>query len=107
LGRSLDNPIRTSRPRRDALSAAALVSLVFTVSVASVASASRPAIDVSAGRRPAPEVTDRLSRLRADPTLSKFARAAHIDERYGVPTFVWATRTSGAARAAGSERSAE
>jgi len=59
------------------------------------ASAQRPPLDSSAGRRPAAAVLEQLSRARSDPALSRLARPAHFDERYGVPSFVWANRALG------------
>jgi hypothetical protein len=46
-------------------------------------------------RRPAAAVLEQLSRARSDPALSRLARPAHFDERYGVPSFVWANRALG------------
>ncbi|TMQ70424.1 MAG: T9SS type A sorting domain-containing protein [Candidatus Eisenbacteria bacterium] len=57
--------------------------------------AARPAFDLSATSRPSPTVVATLARLAGDPALSRIGTPAHVDERYGVPSFVWATRAPG------------
>jgi hypothetical protein len=74
--------------------------LAVLLAVPTAAFAARPALDVSADRRPAAEVLEQLSRARADVALARLATPAHVDERYGVPSFVWAVRDPDAGRAA-------
>jgi len=76
-----------------------LVLLAILLGVPTTALAKRPPLDVSADLRPAAAVLQQLARARADASLSRLARPAHLDERYGVPSFVWATPTPDATRA--------
>lgn len=78
---------------------AALLVLPF---LARVSLAARPERDVSFDRPAAHPPS--LDRLRADAAIGRVGTPLHVDERYGVPSFLWAGRLGGAApvaRAAG------
>ena len=68
--------------------------------------AGRPGIDAASSLRPAAAGAERLARARADARLAGLATPAHVDERYGVPSFLWATRTARASRPATAELAA-
>jgi len=53
---------------------------------------SRPELDVTAGLRPTASVRALAARTRASAVLVARGVAASIDERYEVPSFLWATR---------------
>ena len=65
--------------------------------------AERPAIDASIGAAP-PAAAARMSRIARDPDLSRIAKIAHRDERYGVPSFLWAAQLPATARPAAAAR---
>ena len=78
-----------------------------------LALAARPELDVTASLRPSPAARAALAALRADPAFRRLGDAAHVDERYSVPSFVWASRPATAPApvalgfgAAGAERAA-
>src|SRR5258705_8226665 len=64
------------------------------------ASAALPEFDRSAASRSDPRVAASLDRLQTDPLLRRVGNVAHVDERYGVPTFVWVAPTLAGATAA-------
>jgi hypothetical protein len=57
------------------------------------AHAARPDLDVTAAARPSPAVQTLFEAARNQPSFRGLGIAAHVDERYGVPSFVWAVRT--------------
>ena len=69
------------------------------------ARAARPDLDITASLRPTEAASRRLEAIRNGAAFRTIGVAAHVDERYGVPSFVWAVRTpgppSGLARALG------
>src|SRR5262249_46571290 len=71
-------------------------SCLLSLATASVTSAARPEFDAADGSGPTRIVTERLARLRSDTRLGVIGTAAHLDDRYGVPSFVWATRSPAA-----------
>jgi hypothetical protein len=77
-----------------------LILLALLLGVPATAFAERPPLDASIDRRPNAAVREQLSRARADAALSRLAKPAHVDQRYGVPSFVWATGSTGAGRPA-------
>lgn len=85
-----------------ALSIALLVAASFTLPTADVASAARPELDAVGLAAPGAAATARLARIAADPALRGVGRAADLDRRFGVPTFVWAIRPARAEASAAS-----
>ena len=57
------------------------------------ARAARPDLDVTATARPSIALQARLEAARNQPSFRGLGIAAHVDERYGVPSFVFAVRT--------------
>src|SRR5262245_65919993 len=57
------------------------------------ASAARPEFDRSSLQRPDAGIAASLDRLKTDPVLRRIGTVAHVDDHYGVPTFVWAAST--------------
>src|SRR5580765_7194039 len=60
---------------------------------APAARAARPDLDVTAAARPSAALQGRLEAARNQPSFRGLGIAAHLDERFGVPNFVWAVRT--------------
>src|SRR5262249_38613782 len=56
--------------------------------------AARPELDVTALARPTAASRARLEATRSAPALRTLGTVASVDERYDVPSFVWATRPS-------------
>jgi len=63
-------------------------------------SAALPEFDRSAASLSDARGAASLSRLRTDPALRRIGHVAHVDERYGVPNFVWVAPTSARGTAA-------
>ena len=76
------------------IAAASLVPFVLTTTPAWAGP--RPELDVTAGMRPAPATRALAARTRASAALLAIATPRSIDERYDVPTMLWATRGQGA-----------
>ncbi len=69
--------------------------LLAVVAFASLATAGpRPELDVTQGARPKVATGSRVTRAVADPTLRALGSPASMDERYGVPTMLWADRSN-------------
>jgi hypothetical protein len=91
---------------RRILRRAAAVSLVALLLSSTIAAAGpRPELDVTAGLRPAAATRALALRARTSAPLVERATPAGFDERYDVPSFLWATHGAAggqnAARAAG------
>src|SRR5437762_1342960 len=82
------------------LGRAAVLSL-FALALTALPAAAGPLpdLDVTAGMRPAAALRSLATRARADAALRRVATPASFDERYDVPTFVWAKRSSSTATA--------
>ena len=79
----------------------AAMSLVLLALTSVAASAGpRPELDFTAGMRPAAATRALAARTRASSALLRIATPASIDERYDVPTMLWATTGAGANTAA-------
>src|SRR5438270_12963947 len=76
--------------------ALAVLALGLTASLASAGT--RPELAATAGLRPAATVRALAARTRASSTLAARAVPASIDERYDVPSFLWATRDAASPR---------
>src|SRR5262245_12797014 len=85
------------KPRRNpGRTAARLLVLAALVALAAPVSAGpRPELDVTAGLRPAASLRTLAARTRSSSALLAIATPASYDERYEVPTFLWATRGPG------------
>ena len=83
----------SSRRLPGRIAAASLV-LFALISVPALAGP-RPELDVTAGMRPAPATRALAARTRASAALLAIATPRSLDERYGVPTMLWATRGAG------------
>lgn len=75
--------------------------------------AARPELDVSIAARPSLETRAALEASRSAPAFRRLGTVASLDERYDVPSFVWATRSAlpaappaGASGPAGAESAA-
>lgn len=69
--------------------------LLFAFVATTALAGPRPELDATAGRRPAATTRGLAARARLDGTLLRLATPAGIDERYEVPTLLWADRTPG------------
>lgn len=77
----------------------ALAVALACATFASVASAGpRPELDVTQGMRPSSAPQSRAARAAADPALTRLARVSSWDERFGLPTMLWADRTAAPSR---------
>ena len=85
--------------RRRSRRTAALSLLLFALTALPAWAGPRPELDVTAGMRPAAAARALAARARASSTLLRIATPAGIDERYEVPTILWATRDPAAAGA--------
>ena len=66
--------------------------------VASSFAAVRPEIDAVAQRPPSSAARAHLDQVRHDVALRQVGTPAGVEERFGVPTFVWKLRNSTARR---------
>ena len=66
--------------------------LIVALHAPIVFAGTRPDFDVTASQPVSPRNARATARLRSDASLAKIGVPAHVDERFGVPTFVWATR---------------
>ena len=66
---------------------------LLVVAVPTAHGGPRPALD-AANAVPAPTAAARLTSLARDPDLARIATASNTDVRFGVPTFLWAVRTT-------------
>ena len=73
-----------------AVAAGALLMLSLAVPMA--VAGPRPELDATAGLRPLPATRSLAQRTRASSLLTQVATPTSFDERYDVPTFLWATR---------------
>jgi hypothetical protein len=78
--------------------AGSLLALVLTAP--NVLAGPRSELDASAGLRPAASLRAVARTASANSSLLKLATPASYDERYAVPTFLWATRTGAPIRSA-------
>ena len=85
--------------------------LLVTAVLASISTAawagSRPELDASALSTPPRAVAERLTRISTDTALRRVATVSQTDSRYGVPTFLWAGRTTAPNVASGARLSRE
>ena len=75
----------------------ALAALALMLSAQSALAGPRPELDASQGQRPSGAPTALAARARA--SVAGLATPSSYDERYGVPTMIWADRTSDLATA--------
>ena len=75
---------------------AALALVLFALTSARATAGTLPDLDVTAGMRPAPAARALAARAQASTALSSIAMPSTFDERYAVPTFLWATHGPGA-----------
>jgi hypothetical protein len=69
------------------------ISLLFGIGLATAAQAGPlPALDASVGLRPSAATRAKAARARSAPALRRLATVRGMDERYDVPTLLWATR---------------
>src|SRR5262245_7665565 len=88
-----------SRPDSGRPAAASLALFTLLAALSATAQAGPlPELDVTAGMRPTASTKALGARARAQSTLLRIATPASYDERYDVPTFLWATRPSGVSR---------
>src|SRR5258706_11090117 len=81
---------------RRMLGRAATGSLLAVAVATTIASAApRPEFDASSGLRPGASTHALALRARSSQSLLELATPASFDERYDVPTFLWATRGTG------------
>ena len=74
---------------------AALSLVLFALTVAPAGAGPLPELDVTSGLRPAAASRALATRARASSTLLRIATPRSVDERYEVPTMLWATRGPG------------
>ncbi len=84
-----------SRHRISASALASLIALALAVQIASAGP--RPELDVTAGLRPTPATRALSSRARADASLRRVGMPASYDQRFELPTLLWAARTNATA----------
>src|SRR5262245_36288701 len=80
-----------SRRRSGRLAVLSLV--LFALTAAHAWAGPRPELDVTAGLRPSASSRALAARTRASSSLLRVATPSSIDERYEVPTFLWATQS--------------
>src|SRR5438093_1962580 len=80
------------KPSRHAGRRAARILILLTLSVAPAWAGPRPELDVTAGMRPGASLRALAASTRANASLLRLATPAVYDQRYEVPTFLWATR---------------
>ena len=88
------------KPSRHAGRRAARFLISLTLSVAPAWAGPRPELDVTAGMRPGASLRALAASTRANASLLRLATPAAYDERYAVPTFLWATRDAAPSTAA-------
>jgi hypothetical protein len=76
-----------------------LIAVAFTTVFPGWAAAQRPGIDVAEVATAGAADRAHVARLKSDASLLQLGTATGIEERFGVPTFVWAARTAGPSRA--------
>ena len=59
--------------------------------------AARAELDVSIAARPSPAARAALENVRSRAAFLRMGRVASVDERYDVPSFLWASRPTGLA----------
>jgi large repetitive protein len=75
------------------------LALLALIGLPVAASAARPNLDVADSGRPARPVS--TDRLRADAAAGRIGSSFHVDERYDLPTFLWAGRSAARVPSAG------
>ena len=69
--------------------------LLFAFTATSALAGPRAELDATSGLRPSAATRTLAARARLSSSLLRLATPASLDERYDVPTFLWADRTAG------------
>src|SRR5262245_49808463 len=74
---------------------AAISLVLFALTATRAWAGPLPELDVTAGTHPAASMRALAARARSSAPLLRVATPASYDDRYEVPTFLWATRNPG------------